>query len=35
MNLYHLTGFDADKALEEWELVFKQLQICFTDDTLI
>ena len=26
MNLYHLTGFDADKALEEWELVFKELK---------
>lgn len=26
MNLYHLTGFDSEKALQEWELVFKELK---------
>ena len=31
MNLFHLTGFNADKALEEWELVFKELKGCVED----
>ncbi len=26
MNVYDLSGFDGDKGLEEWELVFKELK---------